>query len=105
MKITALVAVLLAFGALTALALVQVGYMGILGPLFAGSGGLQVLVDLVIALGLVMIWMVADARRTGRNPWPWVLATLATGSFGPLLYLLVGALRERRAGAAPLATR
>lgn len=23
-----------------------------------------------------------------RNPWPWILATLALGSFGPLLYLL-----------------
>jgi len=105
MKIAALVIVLLAFGALSVVAVAQVGYMGILGPLFASSGGLQVLVDLVIALALVMIWMVADARRTSRNPWPWVMITLVAGSFGPLLYLLTGALRERRAGTGPLAAR
>lgn len=44
--------------------------------------------DLVIALGLVLVWLVQDARAQGRNPWPWVAITLATGSFGPLLYLL-----------------
>jgi hypothetical protein len=100
MKIAALVIVLPAFRALSAVALVQVGYLGLLAPHFASAGGLQVLVDLVIALALVMIRMVADARRTGRNPWPRVVITLAAGSFGPLLYLLTGALRERRTGTA-----
>jgi hypothetical protein len=102
-KILLLVLVIAAFGALSATALADVGYLGILLPHFQSSGGLQVLVDLVIALTLVMIWMVADARRTHRNPWPWVVLTLVAGSFGPLGYLLAGALREHRAGAGELA--
>lgn len=97
MKIPLLVLVLVAFGALSAVAVLDVGYLGILMPHFESAGGLQVLVDLVIALTLVMIWMVADARRHGRVVWPWLVATLLFGSFGPLGYLLVRALRERRA--------
>jgi len=40
---------------------------------------------------LVMVWMWRDARRRGRNPWPWIAAALLLGSFGPLAYLLVHA--------------
>jgi hypothetical protein len=31
-----------------------------------------------------------DARSTGRNIWPWIIATLVAGSFGPLLYFITG---------------
>lgn len=96
MKIALLVSVLLAFGVLSAVALAEVGYLGLFLPHFQSAAGLQVLVDLVIALTLVMVWMVADARRSGRVVWPWLLATLLLGSFGPLGYLLTGALRSRR---------
>jgi hypothetical protein len=89
-----LVATLALFGALTAAALWQHGYWGILAPHFQSWGGAQVLVDLVIALALVLCWLWRDARASGRNPWPWLVATLLLGSFGPLLYLLT-----RRPGA------
>ncbi len=79
--------VLIAFGALTSVALWQSGYLAIFTGQFANAAGLQVLADLVIALSLVLVWLWHDARRAGRNPWPWVLMTLAAGSFGPLLYL------------------
>lgn len=88
-----LLMVIAAFGVLSALALMDVGYFGILEPHFKSYGGAQVFVDLVIALTLVMIWMVRDARTSGINPWPFVALTLVLGSFGPLLYL---ALRELR---------
>lgn len=84
-----IVAVLAAFGALSAVALWQHGYLGIILPHFQSFGAGQVFADLVIALLLILVWMVRDARRTGRNPWPYVALTLAAGSFGPLVYLLL----------------
>lgn len=48
----------------------------------------QVLADLVIAVSLAMYWMWTDAQKTGRNPWPWLLLSLAAGSFEPLLSLV-----------------
>ncbi len=80
--------VLLLFGALTAEALWQHGYLGIIAPHFQSFGAGQVFADLVIALGLVMVWIWQDAKASDRNPWPWLVATLALGSFGPLIYLL-----------------
>jgi hypothetical protein len=79
---------LILFGALTVAALWQHGYWGILAPHFQSFGGGQVFADLVIALTLVMIWMAYDAKAAGRKVWPWIIATLLLGSFGPLLYLL-----------------
>ena len=84
--------VITAFGALSTLALVEHGYWGIIAYHLPSSAGWQVGADLVIACSLAIIWMIRDARRSGRNPWPYVLITLPFGSFGPLLYLLVGQL-------------
>ena len=84
---TVLVFVLIPFGALTAAALWQVGYWGLFTPHFVNYGTWQVLVDLIIAVGLAMVWMWLDAKKIGRNPWPWLLLSLVAGSFGPLLYL------------------
>lgn len=88
MERTLLAIVLTLFGVLSAVALSQHGYWGILEPHFQSSGAAQVFADLVIALSIVMVWMWRDARATGRNPWPWIVVTLALGSFGPLVYLL-----------------
>lgn len=80
--------VLAAFSVLTLAALWQHGYWGIIAPHFQSFGGAQVFCDLVIALCLAMVWMWRDARAQQRNPWPFLVLTLAAGSFGPLLYLL-----------------
>ena len=84
-----LIVVILAFGALSGLALEQHGYWGIIAYHLPSSAGWQVGTDLVIACSLAMIWMINDARKTGRNVWPYLLITLFMGSFGPLLYLLL----------------
>jgi hypothetical protein len=88
MQRTILSVTLVLFGALSAIALWQHGYWGILEPHFKSFGAGQVLADLVIALTLFMVWMWHDAKATGRNVWPWIALTLVAGSFGPLLYLL-----------------
>jgi uncharacterized membrane protein YqjE len=91
-----LVAVTVAFAVLTAVALADVGYLGIFEPHFRSWGAAQVLADLVILAVLSCVWMAADSRRSGVPAWPFVLITLLAGSFGPLLYLIV---RARKAPA------
>lgn len=98
MQRTLIAVVLVLFGGLTAVALWQHGFWGIIAPHFQSFGAGQVFSDLVIALTLAMVWMWQDARVLGRNPWPWIVATLAAGSFGPLLYLLT---RDAGVRAAP----
>ncbi len=88
-RLIALVAVIVGFGALSATALIDVGLWGILEPHFRSWGGAQVFTDLVIVCTLACIWMVRDAKQQGLAAWPFVMVTLALGSFGPLLYLVV----------------
>jgi Kef-type K+ transport system membrane component KefB len=83
-----LVVVLALFSILSGVALWQHGYWGLFAPAFSSTAAAQVLADLGIALLLFLVWMWRDAARLRRNPWPWLLITLALGSFGPLLYLL-----------------
>lgn len=90
----ALILVIAAFGALSAYAVMDVGYLGIFDYHRHSSAGWQVIADLVIVCTLAIFWMISDARKTGRNPWPYVVVTLAAGSFGPLFYLLVGEFRR-----------
>ena len=97
-RLVVLVAVTVGFGVLTALALMDVGYLGILRPHFLSWGGAQVLVDLVIVAVLACIWMLKDARERGLSAWPFIAITLVGGSFGPLLYLVVRELRATEGG-------
>lgn len=95
-RLLLLLAVTLLFGVLTALALWDVGYLGILTPHFQSWGAGQVFADLVILALLACVWMVGDARARGIHPWPFVAVTLLAGSFGILFYLVA---RELRASA------
>ena len=99
-RLTALAVVILGFGLLTALALMDVGYFGIIAPHFRSLGAAQVFTDLVILAFLACVWMVADARERGLPVWPFIAITLVAGSFGPLFYLVARQLRGRRSGSA-----
>ena len=94
-RIFGLLAVILAFGALSTLALMDVGYIGLITSHMQGYAGMQVLIDLVILAVLACIWMVHDAPRHGISAWPFVAVTLLAGSFGPLFYLLLREFKAR----------
>lgn len=100
-RLLALLVVTALFTILTVIALMDVGYLGIIAPHFQSWGAGQVLADLVILAVLASIWMFADARTSGINAWPFFIITLFFASFGPLLYLIV---REVRAGSRKAAT-
>ncbi len=80
------------FAVLTGYSIMQHGYLGLFEYQLASPAGWQVLADLVIVCTLAMGWMIADARRTGRTVWPYLIGTVFLGSFGPLIYLLIGQL-------------
>jgi len=80
--------VLFGFSILTGFALYYHGYWGIIEPHFKSFGAAQVFVDLVIALSIIMVWIWKDAKKSGKNPYFWLILTLLTGSIGPIVYLL-----------------
>lgn len=87
--------VTLDFAILSGYAVMQHGYWGLFEHQFQNAAGWQVLADLVIVCLLAAAWMIQDARKTSRTVWPYLLATVFLGSFGPLAYLLVGLFAER----------
>ena len=96
-RLAALLVVTALFALLTAVAVAQVGILGIFRPHFQSWGPAQVFADLVILAVLACFWMVADGRRSGVPAWPFVVLTLLAGSFGPLLYLVAREVRRRPA--------
>ncbi len=84
----ALSAILLAFSALTAWVVWQVGIVRLVTDTIAHPAGMQVFADLIVMGVLLLGFVYRDAKATGRRFWPWAVFTLTCGSFGPLLYLL-----------------
>lgn len=107
LAIVLLAVITLDFAVLSGYALMQHGYIGLFANQFTNSAGWQVLADLVIVCTLAMVWMIADARRSGRVVWPYLVVTLFLGAFGPLAYLLFGLIGQRapQAGFAAAAVR
>lgn len=96
MNLTTLTLILVTavFGVFSGHVLLELGYLGLWQSGFANIGTTQITLDLVIVCTLACFWMVSDARKTGRNPWPFVVITLTGGSFGPLLYVLLARLKK-----------
>lgn len=86
---------LVPFLALTLYAVFTVGYIGIFDYQRHSPAGWQVFVDLVIALFLVFCYIVPEAKKAGKNPWPWLITALFLGSIGPLLYIIFAKPKHR----------
>ncbi|MCM8741537.1 DUF2834 domain-containing protein [Pseudomonas koreensis] len=59
----------------------------------------QVVIDLYLLATLAGVWMVKDAQARGMSVWsvvPYLLLTAVFVSVGPLLYLVVRGVRERK---------
>lgn len=96
-------ALLAPFLALTAFVLATDGLLGFYQAAFANRSTLLMSADLLLALGLVLLWMHADARTNGTPFVPYLLITLAIGIAGPLGYGIHREARLRQASAAPRA--
>jgi RsiW-degrading membrane proteinase PrsW (M82 family) len=86
---------LVSFGILTAIALWVDGVTGVFASIVSSWGSIQIYVDLLIALSIILVWLYRDAKAQGHNPWPWIVATLVTGSFAPLMYLCWCGIRPK----------
>jgi hypothetical protein len=97
---TLLIIVTTAFTAFTLWVLSRTGLVGFYEQILSGPAGWQIFADIAIALAMVLAWIWYDAQAAGRRFWPYAVLTLALGSIGPLLYLLLGPVGQRRAQAA-----
>lgn len=93
---------LVGFSALTAEIILSEGYTGWIRIALENRSAGILLVDLTIALGLAVVWMIRDARQRRATVWPFALLTLLLGSIGPLAYLV---LRPASGGPSPVARR
>ena len=78
----------IAFAILSSWATYRVGIAGIFAAGMNNPGGIQIFVDLIIACSVAWTFMWPDAKRRGINPMPYVIGTLALGSFGLLGYVI-----------------
>jgi drug/metabolite transporter (DMT)-like permease len=84
-----LIVVLIVFSALTAYSIhYSGGLIEFLLVITRHPVSWQVFFDLLIAMCLLLVFMKRDAEATGRPFWPWAIFSLASGSFGPLLYFI-----------------
>jgi len=86
--------VLADFVALNVWAIAGNGLLPLFQQALSTDGGILLTADLLIALGLVATWVYKDARARGANAWGWVAFTFATGSIGPLVFLIKRTLAE-----------
>lgn len=91
----ALIAVFAAFGAYSLYVIGQLGYIGLWQGALSSHAGIQVTLDLIITSALLLGFLWRDAHKSGRRFWPYAVITLAGGSFGPMLYLLLAPRGER----------
>jgi hypothetical protein len=84
-QIAALFAV--GFLAYSLVPIVQEGPVGFVASHTANHWGVQVWLDLVLALCLALFLAAPRARQAGMNPVPWLVLVLCSGSIGLLAFL------------------
>ena len=99
-RILGLIAVFIAFNAYSWKVTLQDGYWGFLDVPAQGGWGLQVFLDLCIALCFVAAHMRHIAKVSGVNAWPYIASIPFLGSIGPLAFYIHAELRRGRAGSA-----
>lgn len=85
---TSLLLLFVAFTSFSFWIIADEGYFGFIRLALREPWGMQMLVDLTIALIVCWVWLFPDARARGVNPWPYFLATIPLGSIGVLAYLV-----------------
>ncbi|MYE23062.1 MAG: hypothetical protein F4Y01_03825 [Gammaproteobacteria bacterium] len=76
-----------AFLAWTLYALADEGVIAIWQEISRSLWSNQIFIDLLIAVGVALAFLVPEARRLGMKPLPWVVATAATGCIALLAML------------------
>lgn len=88
MRLAILVVVFFSFTVFSLFVTVSDGFSGLLGVVMREKWGLQMLLDLAIALTVAWTWLRHDAKARGITAWPYQLATLPLGSIAVLAYLV-----------------
>ena len=94
-------ALLAPFLAFSAYVLATDGWIGFYRAALANPSTLLMGFDLLLALGILLVWMRGDARESGTPFAPYFVVTLALGVAGPLAYLIPREACLRRSAAPP----
>ena len=84
----------------SSVALYKHGYLELYAFAFRDLPQVQIFMDLSVGVTIANIFLIRDAKQTGRNPWPFVVGTVLLGSLSPLLYFLIGAFSPAKPAAA-----
>lgn len=99
MRLAALVTVFVAFTVWSLSIAAGQGFSPLAALLTGAPWAQQLFVDVCLALGVAWVWLFQDARQHGIRAWPYLLATLGTGSVGVFAYLLHREVVVRRSRA------
>ncbi len=87
-RVALILLVLVPFSIFTTELVVTTGYLGFIELAEREPWGLQMLLDLGIALSLFVTWMLRDAKERGIPRWPYAIACVLLGSPAALVYML-----------------
>ena len=90
-----LTAVWIAFTTFTAVVLFDFGIIGFMEAAVANGATTQVSLDLILSIVIALSFIRGDARRMGLPYWPYVAATVLTGSIGLLAYVIHRTVADR----------